>query len=461
MNDLVANAQDDGKSFTGAGPLDGIEDLGNNVDNVFEEGKKVDPVQLGIDGAGLALDTAGAVVDPLGTLASSAVGWIIENVGWIREPFDDLMGDPPAIEAVAATYENISQRLQEMADQHKGSLSQVKDWQEQSGAAYRGEAAQLYEHVSNGSAGAASAANKVKTAGALVAATRALIRDVLAEMAGTLIVWGLGALASSVPTAGASVAAFIARAVAKGAEVAGRIAQFLKKLFKALDDLGGLAKSSSDALRKRADDLADISRQRPDSGFGGRLKMKDQHTVADLRAKADSRDALGDKLQGEGIEARNQKLDEFTDRMNDKAATKRDEAAAHDRSAAENWQAHKDRGSGMDQSNLGHDRPSGSSNEPDSFLQSQPGIARDVDDVYGKGVLDGQNWTRAVFSGDLGHLSPEWGDAVSPAKEVGKEANKAFFQDDAEKSYAEQERTQKGIVSPSYDAQPHRGDPTN
>ncbi|QGK69197.1 hypothetical protein GIY23_06320 [Allosaccharopolyspora coralli] len=447
MNDLVAKAQDDGKSFTGAGPLDGIEDIGNNVDNVFEEGKKIDPVQLGIDGAGLALDTAGAVVDPLGTLASSAVGWIIENVGWIREPFDDLMGDPPAIEAVAATYENISQRLQEIADQHKGSLSQVKDWQEQSGAAYRGEAAQLYEHVSNGAAGAASAANKIKTAGALVAATRALIRDVLAEMAGTLIVWGLGALASSVPTAGASVAAFIARAVAKGAEVAGRIAQFLKKLFKALDDLGGLAKSSSDALRKRADDLADISRQRPDVGLGGRLKMREQHMEADFRAKADGRDALGDKLQGDGLEARNQKLDDFTDRMNDKAATKRDEAAAHDRSAAENWQeSARDRWAGRDHAGAGWDRLTTSADQTSNgpLSDSTVGKAAEwVDSKLGKTATDGQNWIRSVMSGDLGHVKPEapWvGDVVPGAKEGAKEFNKAFTQDDDEKPYDETPR---------------------
>lgn len=196
MNDLVAKPQDDGKMFTGAGPLDTMEDIGANLNNPAETIKKdtngdgvdeelrkeIEPVQLGIDVASLGLDAAGAVVDPLGTLASSAVGWIIENVGFIREPFDDLAGDPPAIEAASNTFKNISDHLKEVGEQYEAALRDVDSWQEQSGEAYRGEAKTLAGHVTNASAGAATAASKIKTAGVCVAATRALIRDLIAEL---------------------------------------------------------------------------------------------------------------------------------------------------------------------------------------------------------------------------------------------------------------------------------------
>jgi hypothetical protein len=98
-NPLLAKPQDDGKLLTGAGPFDTAEDLARDIALPFQEGKSIDPVALGIDSAAMVMDVAGAVVDPLGTLASSVVGWIIENISFVRQPFDDLAGDPPAIEA--------------------------------------------------------------------------------------------------------------------------------------------------------------------------------------------------------------------------------------------------------------------------------------------------------------------------------------------------------------------------
>ena len=431
--DLVAKPQEDGKMFTGAGPLDGFEDIGGNIDNAFQEGKSVDPVQLGIDGAGAALDIAGAVTDPLGTLASSAVGWIIENVGFIREPFDKLMGDPPAVEAASNTFANIAQQLTYVGQQHKDSLSQITGWQEQSGQAYRGEAKNLGEHIANAAAGAESAANKIKIAGILVAATRALIRDLLAELAGTLIVWGLGALASAVPTAGASVAAFVTRAVTKAVEIAGKIAQFLKKLFRALDKLGGLAKGSSDALRQRADDLAATAASRADTGLDARLKMKEQHMADNLRQKADARDA------------RDQKLDDFTDRTNQKADELRNKADGYDQKAREKWQENRQNArEGHDMSAAGYDRlttrADATSDGPLSGTRLG-NVASTVDGALGKSMTDGQNMIRGAMSGDImGHLKPGWGDVIPGAKEGMKETNKAYGQEDSEKPFDEKDR---------------------
>lgn len=48
-----------------------------------------------------------------------------------------------------------------------------------------------------------------------------------------------------------------------------------------------------------------------------------------------------------------------------------------------------------------------------------------VDAPMSKGLLDGQNWVRAVSSRDISHLMPNWGDLVHPAKELSKELNKA------------------------------------
>src|SRR5688500_7389269 len=110
-NPLVAEKEPEKKWLAGAGFADTGEDLVRPV----LDGKDTDPVALGSDGAAMVLDVACPLTDPLGTLASSVVGWIIENVGFIREPLDKLAGDPPAIEAVGKTWENIAKRLSEEA----------------------------------------------------------------------------------------------------------------------------------------------------------------------------------------------------------------------------------------------------------------------------------------------------------------------------------------------------------
>ncbi|MEV4731116.1 hypothetical protein [Saccharopolyspora sp. NPDC049426] len=458
MNDLVAKPQDDGKMFTGAGPLDTMEDIGANLNNPAETIKKdtngdgvdeelrkeIEPVQLGIDVASLGLDAAGAVVDPLGTLASSAVGWIIENVGFIREPFDDLTGDPPAIEAASNTFKNISDHLKEVGEQYKAALRDVDSWQEQSGEAYRGEAKTLAEHVANASAGAATAASKIKTAGVCVAATRALIRDLIAELAGTLLTWGLPAMAASVPTAGASVAAFITRAGIKVVEIAGKIAQHLKTLFRALDELGGVARGATDALRRRADELAQSAANRAgDTPLDSALKRREEGLADQMNRRADKQ------------EARDQKLDDFTQRRTDQADQLRQKADQFDEKARESWQRNRqDVAEGRDASGLGYDRLTARADAPSSGPLSGTAVGRAaeaVDNAAGKGMTDGQNWIRAARSGDFGHLAPGVGDAVPAIKEGAKEANKGYLQDDEEKAQTERDRTMRGQIFPHHE----------
>lgn len=409
MDDLQADIKVEDKTFTGAGPLDGAEDFVANIENIWREGAQVDETQLAIDGMGMALDAAGFLTDPLATLASSAIGWVIENVEWVREPFDNLFGDPPAIEAAANTWSNISQHLGDVAGQHKGSMSQVTEWHGQSGRAYRGAAANLFDHTRNAEVAAAAVANKIKLAGATVAATRALVRDSIAEMVGTLLAWGAACLASSWFTFGGSVAAFIARAVAKAVEIAGRIAQYLKKLFSALDKLGGLAKTSADGLRRRADELASSGRTRSEAGLDGRLRMKEEHMSEQLRNKADSRDALAGRIQGQGLDARNQRVDNVTDSANTRAENLRQ--------TANRWD---EQGGPLANTSLGR-------------------VADRVDAHGNKSTFDGGNVLRSL-SGDLfahrptwsdaANVKPGWGDAVTPAKEFAKEYNKAFLQEE-------------------------------
>lgn len=375
MDDLQADIQVEDKALTGAGPADGIEDFAANIENVFHEGSQVDPAQLAIDGAGMALDAVGFLTDPLGTLASSVVGWLIENVEWIREPFDNLMGDPAAIEAAANTWSNISKHLGDVAGQYKGSMTQIHEWQGQSGKAYRGHAAQLFDHVKNAETAASSVANKIKVAGCWVGATRALVRDLIAEFVGTLIAWGAAALASSWFTFGGSVAAFIARAVAKAVEVAGTIAQYLKKLFAAMDELGSLAKNAGNVLRKRTDDLAGMNDFVPPAP-----------------------------------RQQSPKWDSVTNSMNTKAQNLR--------VTADRWD---EQGGPLANTRLGR-----------TVDQADARLSKGVlDGGNWARAMSGDLGQHRPNLQDLGNIKPNLaGDTIAAGKEAGKEYNKAFLQDE-------------------------------
>ncbi|GGU26594.1 WXG100 family type VII secretion target [Lentzea flava] len=418
-NPLIAQKEDDKKRLAGAGMFDTAEDLVKP----FAEGKTIDPVALGIDGAALALDVAGFLTDPLGTLASSVVGWIIENIGFIREPFDKLMGDPPAIEAIGTTWENISKRLSDEATAYESHAKTLADWTGDAADSYRNRCTTLAAQLRGSSAAASSAANKIKVAGAVVAATRALIRDLLADLAGTLLMWGIPAAASAIPTAGASIAAFITRAVTKAVEIGTKIARFVAKLFKALDKLGSLAKSAGAAMRKQADDLAALSRQMPNSRYGNQRAAELAADSATKVSRADSLDNLGDGLGNvsrriqDGVDNAMNKIDDIAQRTSQKVD---DWAARVKENGPARKQKVRDFYESMNQPPL--------STRKENMGDPQSGLGRAADRVdapMSKGLLDGQNWVRAVASRDISHLMPNWGDLVHPVKELSKELNKA------------------------------------
>ncbi|SMD19409.1 WXG100 family type VII secretion target [Lentzea albidocapillata] len=418
-NPLIAKKEPEKKAFAGAG----FADTGEDLVRPFLEGKDIDPVALGIDGAAMVLDVAGLLTDPLGTLASSVVGWIIENVGFIREPFDKLAGDPPAIEAVSKTWENIAKRLNEEATAYGNQAKALADWTGDAADAYRTRCSSLVAQLQGSSAAASSAANKIKVAGAVVAASRALIRDLLADLAGTLLMWGIPAAASAIPTAGASIAAFITRAVTKAVEIGTKIARFVAKLFKALDKLASLAKKAGEAMRKQADDLAALSRQMPNSRYGNQRAAELASDSATRVSRADTLDNVGEGLGNasrrvqDGVDNAMNKVDDFAQRTSRKA----DDWANR---VKENGPARKQKVKDFYEK----------MNQPPLSTRSEnmgdPGYAAGraadrVDSPMSKGVLDGQNWVRAVASRDISHLMPNYGDLVHPAKELGKELNKS------------------------------------
>ncbi|WP_309110916.1 hypothetical protein [Saccharothrix sp.] len=449
-NELVQKPQDDGKIFTGAGLLDTGEDLVRNFsgksqakdDNGNVKDKELDEVALAIDGIAMGLGLVGAAVDPLGTLAASVVGWIIENVSFVRKPFDDLAGDPPAIEAVANTWTKISERLNEVAGTYETSRGKIADWEGGGADAYGKRADALVAHLKKAATSAEEAATAIKLAGAAVAATRALIRDVLAELAATLITWGIPAAAAAVPTAGASIAAFITRAVTKAIQIGGKIAQFLKKLFTIMDKLSAVAKRMGAGMRGRADELADMARMSPNTPAGNQRAGELLHASSVRNARADRLDNLGDNLAN-GANRGRDSMDNITNRANDIAQNWNRRVGDWADRVKQNGPNRKQRVQDLF-NRIGSPPPNTrSADMPDPTHVPRP-LSR-FDNIVGNGIIDGQNWARAARTFDIGHLMPAAGDLISPTREGLKELNKGFWADDVEKS-EEKDRDQGNQV---------------
>jgi hypothetical protein len=430
-NPLVAAPEKSSKDWTGAGIADTGEDLYRDIALPFREGKEIDPVALGIDAAAMGFDIAGMVADPFGTIASSIVGWIIENVDFVRKPFDDLAGDPPAIEAAATTWVNIAKRLAETNQAYASDFKKVAKWTGPAADAYRARVGELIDGLGQSVAAAESVANKIKVAAALVAATRTLIRDLLANLAGTLIAWGIPAAAAAVPTAGASVAAFITRAITKAVEIGGKIAQFLKKLFGALDKLSELAKRAGTAMRQKSDDLAALARSAPNTPHGNQQAAELLDSSATRASRADGFDRAGDSIANTSRRGQDA-LDNVTRRADDWASTTNQRVNDWADRVKQGGDARAQKVRDVYEK---YGQPPLTTRSADMPNPSN-GVQRTGDGVdkhTGGGVLDGQNWVRAVASRDIGHLMPTPGDLAAPVKEGLKEFNNQFWADKNQK----------------------------
>jgi hypothetical protein len=224
---------------------------------VFSSWKDViaagDAGEFAAAGTNAELTTLGAVMNPLDALVGAGVGWLIEHVWFLHEPLDGLAGDPVQIAAHARTWENVSKALVDLAADYRADVDRLTGWDGTAAVAYRQAATDYVAGLQQGARGAFDVSGQVLGAGATIGGVRALVRDVIAGLVAELVTWGLRALALSVPSAGASLAAFTGWAVTRATVVAVRVADRIAEL---LDELAAAAAM----LIRTVDDMARIAR---------------------------------------------------------------------------------------------------------------------------------------------------------------------------------------------------------
>ncbi|ADD45289.1 hypothetical protein [Stackebrandtia nassauensis] len=235
MNDsLVAPVEE---STTATSGLWLVEDTQTLIDAI-ESGSWVDGT---IGGITVGLDALSVAMDPLGALASMAIGWLIEHVKPLRDALEEVTGDADKVNSYAKTWENVSTKLLDAGTKlQTAAHKDLETWQSPAANAYSIHADYTTNAV--GGIGALAEVMSAATAGAgmLVATTRAIVRDLIADCVATLLVRIPEWLAEVGLTLGLGTPWVISQAASLIAKWVGRITNYLNSLVSSISNLQAL-----------------------------------------------------------------------------------------------------------------------------------------------------------------------------------------------------------------------------
>lgn len=217
--------------------------------NLIYDGIKGDWGAMAGDAAAFGMDLLGFVTNPMGSLLSAGIGWLIEHIGFLKEGLDLLAGDPDAVNAIALTWSNIAQRMQETADKYTSTLDALSQSQGAAVDGYRKAVHDFSNVVAGGASHATSAASAMTVAASAVGVVRGAVRDAIASFVSNAIIKFAAASALTPITFGASQAAFIADTVVQGTITAGKNAKKISKVVKQLEKVADDAKRSRDMIK--------------------------------------------------------------------------------------------------------------------------------------------------------------------------------------------------------------------
>lgn len=246
--------------FEGAGLVSDGADL-FKIGAKATDGPGIDPSRISMPQATVALGGAGlsalaAKGNPIEALAGAGLGWLIEHLEFLREPLDQLAGDPNEIKAHAQTWHNVGRELGRIADDQQSELERLGVWQGVAADAYRRAAGRQSDVLRRNADSAEQLAGEILSNGATVAAVRSVVRDTIVDFVIKLVEWAIGALATATATAGASLATVIAGAVASAVRTAEKIASLIAKLLEHLAEAGAKLGKLAGTAQRLASELA-------------------------------------------------------------------------------------------------------------------------------------------------------------------------------------------------------------
>ncbi|WP_203981370.1 WXG100 family type VII secretion target [Planosporangium flavigriseum] len=225
---------------------------------------------------GGSLDTLAMVVDPLGSLVAWGVSWLMEHVRPLKEALDWLAGNPDEISAHAATWENVARFTREARQQYADGInSETAYWVGESGDAYRAHSGMHLSVMDGISTAAHGISYAVQGAGLLVAMVRGIVRDLIAQVVGTLAARLPQWLAAEGLTLGLATPVVIGQVSALVSQWANKIQRFVRALLNSLRRLQPLLHRLGEILTELKHLLDTLARSNPFKRGGGAEGFRD------------------------------------------------------------------------------------------------------------------------------------------------------------------------------------------
>lgn len=181
------------------------------------------------------------LINPFAYISGQVLQYLME-IEWIKEPIDLLQGDTGPIEDLVNEWTEIGERLASIGQALvRGAKSSHECWEGDAGEKYRKIADAFSKSLVKGGGVARSAADRINTIGNLVAEARSDVIDKVFSCLGNCALIVAGALAASVISLGASIAAaitlIITEAVSTMSEIQERLDQLESDVNEALQGL--------------------------------------------------------------------------------------------------------------------------------------------------------------------------------------------------------------------------------
>jgi hypothetical protein len=220
-------------STTGAGVFDSWKQVGDSIGKVqTEHGGDLAAVsvELGINIISAALDTVAFVMDPFAKLIAAGLGWLIEHVSFLKWPLDQVAGNPAEVTKVANELHKIGESLRNTGTSLDETLkSTITQWEGKGHDSFVKSINDRKGWIDANAKASDVAGYMVETTGALIAAVRTLIRDIITTILGDIIATMLIALALAAVTFGASIAVGVGKVVVTvSVQVAAMVAKLAK-----------------------------------------------------------------------------------------------------------------------------------------------------------------------------------------------------------------------------------------
>ncbi|MEV6908677.1 hypothetical protein [Amycolatopsis sp. NPDC051071] len=220
-------------STTGAGVFDSwhmVADSIGKVQNAHGGDLAAVSVELGINIISAALDTVAFVMDPFAKLIAAGLGWLIEHVSFLKWPLDQVAGNPAEVTKLANELHKIGEGLRNTGSDLDATLkSTITQWQGEGHDSFVKSINDRKGWIDANAKASDVAGYLVETTGALIAAVRTLIRDIITTILGDIIATMLIALAMAAFTFGASIVVGVGKVVVT---VSVQVAAMLAKLAK-------------------------------------------------------------------------------------------------------------------------------------------------------------------------------------------------------------------------------------